>query len=341
MQEFNLKCGKDERDLLLGKLKRMFSSSNINVLLGSAFSLPFLRTLKDIEKRLSAAIESGNKTEEFKVKEEFLDKSIAPVITIDTKNDAFVEKRKFIKTLTDIIALRETSMVHKIINIFTTNYDNIIETALEMNHIDYFDGFSGRISPKFSTANYGKLICRQTELTGRVSESASVNLFKMHGSLYWKQDGEEIVFEDFTSKIVDLALVTDEDEFLEKYSQLCIINPEKSKFNSTVMNSNYYDQLRMFANELERQNTIMIAFGFSFADEHIMQVVNRALSSNPTLTLLLFPYCEDDLKVFADKFRFNNNVFCYYCREEGATEIQEFNLQKMNKLLLEIYHGVK
>ena len=53
--------------------------------------------------------------------------------------------------------MRETSIVHKIINIFTTNYDNLIEKALEKNHIDYFDGFSGRINPKFSTANYGKL----------------------------------------------------------------------------------------------------------------------------------------------------------------------------------------
>jgi hypothetical protein len=341
MQEFNLNCGKDERDLILGKLKRMFSSSNINVLIGSAFSLPYLKTLKDIEKRLSAAIESGNRTEEFKVKEEFFNQSIAPVIGIDVNESSFAEKRQFIKTLADIISLRETSMVHKIINIFTTNYDNILETAMEMNHIDYFDGFSGRISPKFSTANYGKLICRQTELTGRISESVSCNLFKMHGSLYWKQDGEDIVFEDFSGKITEISLETEEDEFLKKYSQLCIINPEKNKFNSTVMNSNYYDQLRMFANELERQNTIMIAFGFSFADEHIMQVVKRALSSNPTLTLLLFPYCEDDLESFAEVFRFNNNVFCYYCREDSETEIQAFDLQNMNDLLLEIYHGVK
>ena len=49
MQEFNLNCGKDERDLILGKLKRMFSSSNINALIGSAFSLPYLKTLVEIE----------------------------------------------------------------------------------------------------------------------------------------------------------------------------------------------------------------------------------------------------------------------------------------------------
>ena len=43
------------------------------------------------------------------------------------------------------------------------------------------------------------------------------------------------------------------------------INPEKNKFNSTVMNSNYYDQIRMFANDMERQNAILLSFGFSFA----------------------------------------------------------------------------
>ena len=59
MQEFNLRCDKDTRALIIGKMQRMFSSSNINVLIGSAFSMPYLKTLKDIEKRLSVAMESG------------------------------------------------------------------------------------------------------------------------------------------------------------------------------------------------------------------------------------------------------------------------------------------
>ena len=56
MQEFNLKCNKDERAIIIGKMQRMFSSSNINVLLGSAFSMPYLKTLKDIEKRQKARV---------------------------------------------------------------------------------------------------------------------------------------------------------------------------------------------------------------------------------------------------------------------------------------------
>lgn len=341
MQEFNLKCDKDARTIIIGKLQRMFSSSNINVLLGSAFSMPYLKTLKDIEKRLSVAMESGDKKQEFKVKQEFFEQSIAPVLQIDFEAADFDDKRTFVRVLKDILALRETSIVHKVMNVFTTNYDNLIEKALEMNHIDYFDGFEGRIKPRFSTANYGKLVCKQTELSGRLSEVVSVNLLKIHGSLYWKEEHGEIYFEDFGNKLTDILLETEQDEFLKKYKQLAIINPEKNKFNSTVMNSNYYDQIRMFANELERQNTLLLVFGFSFADEHILQIIGRALVSNPTLTLLVFPYCEDDLNNFSEIFRFNNNVYCYYHREDETKQIDNFSLDKMNNLLTEIYNGVK
>ena len=341
MQKINLICEDDERCIIIRKLQRVFSSSNINLLLGSAFSLPYLQTLDDIEKKLSDAIQSGDKHKEYAVKHEFFSKSIFPITKVNFEDDDFNKKIKLIKNLSDIIELRETSIVHKIINIFTTNYDNFIETALEKSHIDYFDGFGGRINPAFSTANYGKIICKQTELTGRLSESVSVNLYKLHGSLYWQQKADRIFFEDYLKRIIEISLAANEDEFLEKYSKLAIVNPEKTKFNSTVMNSNYYDQIRMLANELERQNTILLSFGFSFADEHIMQIISRALSANPTLTLLLFPYCQNDLEKFADLFEFNNNVFCYYNKQNGAKEIDKFSIDSLNTLVTEIYNGVK
>lgn len=341
MQEFNLICDKDLKALTIGKMQRMYSSSNINVLIGSAFSLPYLKTLESVEKRLSEALESGNREEEYKIKKEFFEKSIEPVSEIDFNGPEFNAKRDFIKLLTDIVALRETSVVHKVINMFTTNYDNLLENALERNNIDYFDGFAGRINPKFSTANYGKLVCRQNGSQGRLSEEVSVNLFKIHGSLYWREESGDIFFEDFERRIMDISSEEEQEGFLEKYKKLAIINPEKNKFNSTVMNSNYYDQIRMFANEMERQNTILLAFGFSFADEHLLQIIDRALVSNPTLTLLVFPYCEDDLEKFRKIFKFNNNVYCYYEKRDIVEPIENFSLDKMNKLLMEIYNGVK
>ncbi len=341
MQEFNLICSDDLRKIIMGKFQRMIASSNINLLLGSAFSLPYLQTLDNIEKRLSDAMQNGDKVEEYNIKKEFFEKSIAPISSIDFDSKDFNDKRSLIKILADIMDLRETSVVHKIINIFTTNYDNLIETALEKNHIDYFDGFEGRIKPEFSTSNYGKLICRQTELSGRISESTSVNLFKLHGSIYWKQENEKIIFDDYEKRFLDISSSTDQDDFLKNYEKLAIVNPEKNKFNSTVMNSNYYDQIRMFANELERQNTVLLSFGFSFADEHIVQIISRALSSNPTLTLALFPFRQKDLENFQELFKFFNNVFCYYIQEESEEKIKEFPLDNLNSLLTEIYNAVK
>ncbi len=341
MQEFNLICSDDLRKIIMGKFQRMIASSNINLLLGSAFSVPYLQTLSNIEKRLSDAMQKGDKTEEYNIKKEFFEKSIAPISHIDFDDKDFNDKRCLIKILADITDLRETSVVHKIINIFTTNYDNLIETSLEKNHIDYFDGFEGRIKPEFSTSNYGKLICRQTELSGRITESTSVNLFKLHGSIYWMQENEKIIFDDYKKRFLDISLSISQDDFLKNYEKLAIVNPEKNKFNSTVMNSNYYDQIRMFANELERQNTVLLSFGFSFADEHIVQIISRALSSNPTLTLVLFPFCQEDLKNFQELFKFYNNVFCYYNQEEGEKEIQKFPLENLNSLLTEIYNAVK
>ena len=33
-----------------------------------------------------------------------------------------------------------------------------MEKVFKQNNIDYFDGFGGRVEPKFSTANFGKII---------------------------------------------------------------------------------------------------------------------------------------------------------------------------------------
>lgn len=342
MQKFNLNCVEDSRKIIIEKMKSMFSSSNINLLIGSAFSVPYLKTLADVEKRLSEAMQSGNKNEEFKIKKEFFLGSIEPIQKVDFYKNDFIVKQDFIRSITDIVALRETSIVHKIINIFTTNYDNLIEKALEKNHIDYFDGFSGRINPKFSTANYGKLICKQNGFQGRLTEEVSVNLYKIHGSLYWKEEKDDIVFDDFNERINNISAAKEnQEDFLENYSKLAIINPEKNKFNSTVMNSNYYDQIRMFANDMERQNAILLSFGFSFADEHILQIIDRALGTNPTLTLLLFPYCQEDLEKFNEIFESRNNVYCYYKKQQDKGKIDNFILENMNELLMEIYNGIK
>lgn len=336
MQEFNL----NDKNIIEERIQKLLAFSNINVLIGSGFSLPILKTLANIEKRMTKSIIDRDKTEEYKAKREFFDNSIFPLYKLKIDDPRLDDKKRFIKLLVDIINIRDSASANKIINIFTTNYDNIIEISLENSNINYIDGFAGRTNPIFSTKNYGKSIGKINLLTRRIKEEASVNLYKIHGSLYWKNKNNDIVFEDYNNRLESINNCKKQNEFLEAYdNNLLIVNPEENKYNSTVMNLNYYDQLRIFTNELESNNTILITYGFSFDDLHIYKQVENALYANQTLILLLFPFSNDDLIKFKDKFKDNNNVYCFYRKIDS--EIEKFSINEMNEVLLEVYNAIK
>jgi hypothetical protein len=55
------------------------------------------------------------------------------------------------------------------------------------------------------------------------------------------------------------------------------------------------------------ENTLLIVIGFSFSDEHILEITKRALR-NPTLKLVIFCHESKGVDVFKDKFLTFNNV---------------------------------
>jgi hypothetical protein len=56
------------------------------------------------------------------------------------------------------------------------------------------------------------------------------------------------------------------------------------------MNQTYYELLRLYSNELEKENTVLFAMGFSFADRHIHDITLRAANSNPTLMIYVIAH---------------------------------------------------
>lgn len=93
--------------------------------------------------------------------------------------------------------------------------------------------------------------------------------------------------------------------------QFSVILPNKQKFKNTLMNQFYYDLLRIYANELDKENTLLLAEGFSFADEHILEITIRALR-NPTLRLVIFCFKEDEVAEYERKFDRHGNVDIIY-----------------------------
>jgi len=119
--------------------------------------------------------------------------------------------------------------------------------------------------------------------------------------------------------------------FINIYNNVfLIINPTKEKFNTTLMNRVYHDMLRLYSNELEKDNTLFISQGFSFDDEHIRDITKRSLL-NPSLKMLLFAYNEDDANKYKRYFSdLNINNVTIVCSDSG----RNLTLNELNQILL-------
>lgn len=257
----------------------------------------------------------------------------------------------FLQTINRLLLLRRSSILNKRVNLFTTNIDVAIEVASEALQLELNDGFSGTFTRRFSTSNFGSVISRRSLQYDNLSEIPTFNLLKLHGSVSWAtqekalSNGEvqrEIVFDHGIDNVMRTAKALSEvsfelpqltpdttaeslfttnnvtgniDElrgFLQAYTQLAIVNPTKSKFQQTVLNQNYYDLLRIFTNELEKENAVLFVIGFSCRDEHIRELMIRAARVNPTLQIIIFAYdsesADDIAALFSNAPVTNGNI---------------------------------
>ena len=108
----------------------------------------------------------------------------------------------------------------------------------------------------------------------------------------WKYDeNQNKIFLDNKLDIVrDIQSNLNKSLFEKFYKKLVIVNPTKEKFEETLLKQYYYDLLRIYSNELEKENSVLFVLGFSFADEHIRDLTERVASSNPTLKVYIMSH---------------------------------------------------
>ena len=234
----------------------------------------------------------------------------------------FKNYQKLLENLINLLQ-RESYQKEKRINIFTTNYDLFFEKVADSlvgKYEFYFnDGSSGNITKKLSMKNYHKKIYHTGIFDNFDREIPIINLFKLHGSVSWKYvndknnkayeikveyfetEGnypENLIKEVSNEEIENAKETIKNNEDLknkikevknELFEKFALIFPEKNKFENTLYQEFYYQNLRQLSYELEKQNSILIVFGFSFADEHIAEIVKRACN-NPTLNIYIFCY---------------------------------------------------
>ncbi len=172
------------------------------------------------------------------------------------------------------------------VEVFTTNYDLLLEEAFERARAPYFDGFAGGREPFFDPV---------TVATGDLPARWS-RLWKLHGSLGWCQGSLQEVIRTGRS------------------SHTHLVFPEHLKYDQTqkAPYSALLDRLKGF---LTTSDTLLISIGFSFSDSHVAARISEGLAANPSSSVFAFQYKRlEDEKAASDLASKQPN-FSIYARD--------------------------
>lgn len=154
------------------------------------------------------------------------------------------------------------------IEIFTTNYDLLIEQGLESHKAPYFDGFIGNRRPFLDIA-----AIEQDQLPARWTR-----LWKLHGSINWQFEKDAGAIRRIGGSAGGAALIHPSHL---KYEQ-------SRRMPYLIM----IDRLRSF---LRKPSAVLVVCGYSFGDDHINECLVEGLRSNPSAVVfgLLFSKLDD------------------------------------------------
>ena len=176
---------------------------------------------------------------------------------------------------------------HLPVELFTVNYDLLLEGALETMRVPYFDGFIGTLHAAFHT----ELV---EDLSGSTTETLPpffVRLWKLHGSLnwIWNENGQ----------IVRIG------------------RPAQNGFPAAIYPSDtkYDDSRRVpflvlqdrFRRALNQPESLVLISGYSFSDDHLNEMIFDAATRRERSEFLAFLY-SDIPDTLADRARITPNL---------------------------------
>lgn len=231
----------------IDKLKNIIQSSHINFLFGSGLSCPYLKTLNNIETWLT----DTNKIKEEKLRlliqdnlfimyvEEVM-KPCLPNNRVRREELSTIETayNEFLSIWNYIMSRRNSNMLNKQVNIFTTNIDPFVEEAAERLRIEFNNGFKGMLNPIFREESFSTIVSKVSPLYQNQSMVPSFNYLKIHGSINWKVLSDVDITYDPNLEVL-IKVVETIEQYPKEYRCIELVkkdleesNKEKSKEES-------------------------------------------------------------------------------------------------------------
>ncbi|MCI2265410.1 SIR2 family protein [Sediminivirga luteola] len=164
--------------------------------------------------------------------------------------------------------------------LFTTNYDLVLERALDKLGYPYIDGFSGTVERCLNLAYYG-LDFHRVETTSQqvvARADSALYLHKIHGSLNWKprvSGGTGVT----TLEVVQVP------EGSASIEEPVLIYPTAAKEGNSLSYP-YSDLMRLLSDAVQQNDTAVVTVGYGFGDPHINRILLQSLAINPAINVL-------------------------------------------------------
>ncbi len=179
------------------------------------------------------------------------------------------------------------------LNIFTTNYDRVIEYGCDKAGIRIIDRFLGIIEPTFNSTRLNLDLHYNPP---GIKEDPRylhgvVRLTKLHGSLDWVAKAGKVTK-------APIGFGAKSCQYDSEGNIMIYPNPAK---DMDSVHYPYSELFRDFAAAICRPNSTLVVYGYGFGDEHINRIIKDMLSIQST-HLLIIHYGEPDKRQGLIKF---------------------------------------
>ena len=197
-------------------------------------------------------------------------------------------------------------------NLFTTNYDRLIEYGCDLAGLHVIDRFVGVLSPVFRASRLNiDIHYNPPGIRGepRYLEGV-IKLCKIHGSIDWRWENQEL-----RRYGVPFGAPHDHPDIPKEPAGSVMIYPNPAKDVETL-DYPYAELFRDYASAVCRPNSSLVVYGYGFGDDHVNRVIKDMLTI-PSTHLVIIAWDQTDLNNENASANASRQRIVNFCQEAG------------------------